>query len=402
MEKRRPSYHALQGLKDACDVWVDEMRAIFKDEGVILFFFLVPLLYPLLYSWIYNNEVVREVPVAIVDLSRSHESREFIRLFDSSPDTRAAYHCQHLSEAQHLVGKHQVNGVLYFPPDFAMRLNRGEQTKVGVYCDMSLMLTYKAIYQTVQAVALDLNARIQVAQAGAVTERDGEIATHPIECDEIPLFNATGGYGNAILPGVLVLILQQTLFLGIGLLAGTAHERRGYAPLLAIARRRGGILRIVAGKSACYFMIYAAIAAYITLCVPRFFHFTSLSTAGPLLYLLIPYLLACVFLGLTLSYIVRHREDIILMVVFTSVPLLFLSGISWPLSNFPAFWQYFAMLFPSTYGIRGFLQVNSMGATIADLQPVCTALWIQVAVYLATALLVFRLEMKRTAKTEER
>ena len=50
MEKRRPSYHALQGLKDACDVWVDEMRAIFKDEGVILFFFLVPLLYPLLYS----------------------------------------------------------------------------------------------------------------------------------------------------------------------------------------------------------------------------------------------------------------------------------------------------------------------------------------------------------------
>ena len=142
MEKRRPSYHALQGLKDACDVWVDEMRAIFKDAGVILFFFLVPLLYPLLYSWIYNNEVVREVPVAIVDLSRSHESREFIRLFDSSPDTRAAYHCQHLSEAQHLVGKHQVNGVLYFPPDFAMRLNRGEQTKVGVYCDMSLMLTY--------------------------------------------------------------------------------------------------------------------------------------------------------------------------------------------------------------------------------------------------------------------
>ena len=61
------------------------------------------------------------------------------------------------------------------------------------------------------------------------------------------------------------------------------------------------------------------------------------------------------------------------MVVFTSVPLLFLSGISWPLSNFPAFWQYFAMLFPSTYGIRGVLQVNSMGATIADLQPVCTA-----------------------------
>ena len=73
-----------------CYIWAKEMRSTITDEGVLIFFILVPLAYPLLYSWIYNNEVVREVPVAIVDQSHSHTSRSFIRAFDASPDANAA------------------------------------------------------------------------------------------------------------------------------------------------------------------------------------------------------------------------------------------------------------------------------------------------------------------------
>lgn len=63
------------GIKDMCYIWAKEMRSTITDEGVLIFFILVPLLYPLLYSWIYNNEVVKKVPVAIVDLSHSQTSR---------------------------------------------------------------------------------------------------------------------------------------------------------------------------------------------------------------------------------------------------------------------------------------------------------------------------------------
>lgn len=86
------------------------------------------------------------------------------------------------------------------------------------------------------------------------------------------MFNSTGGYGNALLPGVLILILQQTLLLGIGLAAGTARENNRYKDLVPISKHYNGIFRIVLGKSMCYFMIYCVMAAYITLCVPRFFH----------------------------------------------------------------------------------------------------------------------------------
>lgn len=382
-----------EGISDMCYIWWIEMKNTFKDEGMLLFFIVVPLGYPLLYSWIYNNEVVREVPVAIVDASHSKQSREFINKVDASPDTRVAYYCNNIDEAKSLVGMQKVHGVLYFPSDFEKDIGRGVQTHVDVYCDMSLMLTYKSIYQTSQAVALDMNSDIQKPKSGSITIRDEEINTQPLAVDRIQMFNSTGGYGNALLPAVLILILQQTLLLGIGLSAGTARENNRYKDLVPISKHYNGIFRIVLGKSMCYMMIYCVMAAYITLCVPRFFHYSSLVHATDLLGLMIPYLLSAIFFGMTLSCLVRYRENVLLLVVFTSVPFLFLSGISWPQSNIPQFWKLVGDLIPSTFGIRGFLKISSMGATLHDIEPEYHALWIQTLVYFFTACLVYRFQI---------
>lgn len=387
-----------EGIYDMCYIMVQETKNEFRDEGVLIFCVLVPLFYPLLYSWIYNNEVVRDVPVAIVDLSHSQASRQFIRMFDAGSDTKAAYYCNSLEEAKILTGKQQVHGTLYFPRDFETRLGRGEQATVGVYCDMSLMLTYKAIYQTAQAVASAINAKIQISQSSGFTNRDDEITTKPLDFDEVPIFNTTGGYGNAIIPGVLILILQQTLLLGIGLAAGTAREHNRYQMLVPISKHYNGIFRIVFGKTAAYFILYMIMAAYITLCVPRMFHFVSLVNAKTLIGLMVPFLLSCIFFGLTMSCLVRYRENVMLLVVFTSVPLLFMTGISWPQSNIPWFWRSFAVLFPSTFGIRGFLRISSMGGSLQDIIQEYQALWIQVIVYFFTACLVYRYQILQSHK----
>lgn len=382
-----------QGIQDTCYIMVEEIRNEFRDEGLLIFCVIVPLFYPLLYSWIYNNEVVRDVPVAVVDLSHSNASREFIRMVDGSPDTKIAYFCASLDEAKELTGKQQVHGTIFFPRDFETKLRRGEQVNVSVYCDMSLMLTYKAIYQTTQAVASEINSGIQISQSTGFTNRDDEITTKPLDFDEVPIFNTTSGYGNAILPGVLVLILQQTLLLGIGLSAGTAREKNRYQNLVPIEKHYNGIFRIVLGKSAAYFALYMVMAAYITLCVPRMFHFVSLVTAQTLIGLMVPFLLAVIFFGLTMSCLVRYRENVMLLVVFTSVPLLFMTGISWPQSNIPWFWEAFSWIFPSTFGVRGFLRISSMGATLPDIKVEYQALWIQALVYFFTACIVYRYQI---------
>lgn len=368
----------------------------FKDEGVLMFVILVPLAYPLLYSWIYNNEVVREVPVAVVDESRSALSREFIRNCDASPDVFVAYYAADMDEAQNLLKRQEVSGIYRFPSDFATRINRMQQATVGVYCDMGIMLNYKAIYQTASSVSQAMNAKIQVSLSGNKTDREDEVTTQPLAFDEIAIFNPSSGYGSFILPVVLMLIIQQTLLLGIGLSAGTARENNRMGELVPVNRQYNGVINIVIGKTMCYLMIYAVMATYLMVVVPRIFDFPTLGKASDLLAIGLPYVLACIFFGLTLSCMIRYRENVMLLVVFTSVPLLFLTGISWPQSNMPDLWRVVACLFPSTFGGRAYVRLNSMGATLDDVLIEYRALWIQVAVYFALACGVYSYQIYRS------
>ena len=385
-------------ISDIAAIWANEMKMTVKDEGVLVFFILAPLLYPILYSWIYNNEVVREVPVAVVDLSHSSQSRKFIRMCDASPDVKVAYHCNNLEEARELVGRQVVHGVMYFPTDFDTKLNRGEQANVSVYCDMSLMLTYKAIYQTATAVSSQMNAGIQISQSQSFTARDEEITTKPLDFNEVEIFNPTGGYGNAILPGVLIVVIQQTLLLGIGLAAGTSRERNRNHQLVPVDRHYGGAYRIVLGKALCYMMIYAVVAAYLTLGVTRLFHFTTLATPDALFGLMLPYLLACIFFGMIISGLIRYRENVMLIVVFVSLIFLFMTGLSWPESNIPGFWKSISWLVPSTFGVQGFLKISSMGASISEIRAEYIALWTQAFVYFIITCIIYQRQIDLTQK----
>lgn len=381
---------------DVAKVWMHEYRQIFKDEGTLLFVILVPLLYPVLYSWIYNNEVVKEVPVAVVDCSHSAMAREFVRHCDASSDVKVAYRCNSLEEAKDLVAHQKVYGVIYMPEDFGTRLGRMEQAHVSVYCNMGLMLTYKAIFQTCTAVAADLNSRIQIELSGAYTAREGELTASPINVRDVPMFNNTGGYGNFILPGVLVLVLQQVLLLGIGMAYGTSYEKHGFVRLKPMLERNFGLSRIMVGRTLGFLVLFVMLSAWVLLAIPRIFNFVHIMHRGEFLLFTVPYLLACIFFAITFSFIVRQRENVMLLVVFTSVPFLFMSGVSWPKSNIPEIWQWTSYLFPSTFGIQGFVKLNTMGCLFSDIWPEIKALWMQVIVYGALATLVTRWQVRRS------
>ena len=387
MSTYRNSYR--RRIDDTMFIWRQEMVQLFKDEGVLIFFIIVPLIYPLLYSWIYNNETVHEVPVAVVDDSHTSLSRQFIRMCDASPDVRVAYYAQDLDEAKSLVSRQLVRGIYYVPSEFETKVNRMEQGTISVYCDMSLMLTYKAIFQTAQLVSMQMGAEIQAKLGQHYTKRDEVIAARPLAYDEVPIFNPAGGYGSFILPGVLMLILQQTLVLGIGMAAGTASERHRYHQLIPISRPYQNVIRIVLGKALCYFMVYALMGAWLVIVVPRLFHFPQLATWEPLLWLMLPYTLACIFFGMVVSCIVKYRENVMLLMVFVSVPLLFMTGVSWPQSNIPGFWQGVSWVFPSTFGVRAYVRLNSMGAVLGDVQLEIMLLWLHTFLYFWLACVVY-------------
>lgn len=374
-----------------------EMKGIVRDKGILIFIVFVPLVYPLLYSFVYTNEVVRDVPVAVVDENNSSLSRQLIRDIDATPDVSIVARCTDMEEARRLVENHSAYGIVRIPESFTLELSRGNQVPVGVYCDMSSMLYYKALLLAVTNVSLEMNKDIKITHyLPGTTDRQDEISKMPIEYDYVALYNPQSGFAAFLIPPVLMLIIQQTLLLGIGMSAGNTRELyRG--SLVTFHPWYKNAVHIVVGKSLPYFMLYILFAVYMFAAVTPMFTLPSLGDYTTFVAFAVPYVLACIFIAMVLSVFIYRREDCILLMVFLSVPLLFLSGLSWPGASMPTFWKYVSYIFPSTFGMNGYVRIASMNATLSDVRVEYMALWIQAGVYFILACLLYRRQITRLA-----
>ena len=237
-----------QGVNDLFYIWKQEFRNTFRDQGMLIFFVLVPLVYPLIYSFIYTNETLRDVPAVVVDNSRTALSRDYLRRVDATPEVSIVSHCADMEEAKLALRERKAYGIIYLPASFSDDIAQGRQTQVSLYCDMSGLLYYKSMLLANTEVSLDMNAEIKIARAGNTTERQDELTAYPIVYQDVALYNPTNGFAAFLIPAVLMLIIQQTLLLGIGLSAGTAREHNRFRDLVPVQRHYNGTLRIVLGK----------------------------------------------------------------------------------------------------------------------------------------------------------
>ncbi len=393
----------MKSILNIFQIWYREIGNIFRDKGIMIFILFVPLAYPLLYSYVYTNEVVREVPVAVVDESHSELSRELLRKMDASPDMKIVAYCDNLSAAQEMIRRQEVYGIVRIPSDFTRELWKGNQAPIGLYCDMSSMLYYKALLLTATNVSLEVNKDIKVNHyLPSTTDRQAEITRMPIDYDYVPLYNPQSGFAAFLIPPVLMLIIQQTLLLGIGMSTGNSREHH-MGSVIPFHPWYKNPVHIVIGKALPYFMLYIILGVYMFAVVTRLFTLPQLGHYTTFIAFLVPFVLACIFIAMVLSSFIYRREDSILLLVFLSVPMLFLSGLSWPASDMPAFWKYFSYLFPSTFGMNGYVRITSSGARLSDISSEYIALWIQAGVYFLLACWFYRRQIKciLTRKREE-
>ena len=326
--EHRLRYIIKEGLLDTFYIWKDELRNVFKDAGVMIFFFLVPFVYPLLYSFIYNNEVVHEAKMVVVDQSDSYLSREFTRRVNATPDVEVVGVCPDMAEAKKMLDEKKAYGILLFPPDYSKDLHEGRQTTVSLYCDMSALLFYKAFLLAATEVSLDMGKELRMHNNPSSTDKMDQITVDPIPYESVALFNSQNGFASFLVPAILILVLQQTLILGIGMLGGTAREKNRFHSLVPICRHFNGTLRIVFGKSLTYLLLYVVVCIWVLAIVPKLFSLPQVGEPLTILLFLLPYLFACIFMSMTLSGFMTSRESPMLVFVFTSVILLFISGVS--------------------------------------------------------------------------
>lgn len=360
-------------------VWRREFRLVFSDAGVLVFFFLLPTLYPLVYTLIYNPEIVRDIPVAVVDNCRTATSREFTRMADATDAIKIIGYASTLHEARQWHAQKACYGILVIPKDYDKNIGRKEQSSVIFYSDMSLLIRYRGFLSAMTDLSLATGSKIRQELYNSDIQ--------PINSSSIILGDTTQGFASFVIPGILVLIIQQSLILGITMLGGGANERRlrnqGIDPLVVKAPATATIL----GKALCYFTIYIPLVIYILYFVPIFFNLPNIGNVTDYFLFIIPLIFSSIFLGMIFQHVVTERESSMLIVVFSSVVFLFLSGLTWPRYAMSKLWVWIGNCIPATWGVEGFIRINSNGATLAQNTHPYVMLWILACCYFLFALI---------------
>lgn len=367
----------------------NEFRAIFTDEGAMLILVFALLIYATVYSLAYGAQVLRNVPIGVVDESRTSTSRSLTETFNAGPNTYVAYDPADMEEARELFFQRKIYGIVYIPSDYEEKLLGGSQANVAIYVDASYFLMYRQVFQEIVTSIGATGAMVEfqrlIARGAQIPQ--AQATTQPVIYQSHNLFNPYLGYGTFVMPAIIMVIIQQTLLIGIGMIGGTWREFGLYSKLRPRERRKMSTLPIVLGRSLVYGLIYGVTTTYILGLHYKLFHYPDNGTTGAVVVFMAVYLAACIALGLALSTLFRYRENSLLLLLWTSIPVLMLSGVSFPREGIPDWLYNFGQIFPSSHGVSGFIRIRSMGATLGEVLPEIKMLIILAVVYGGLALI---------------
>lgn len=359
------------------------IRRVLTDVGVLLLLVGAIMIYSMFYPLPYLNEVVKESPVGVVDLDNSSLSRQLIRWIDAHEATDVVRRTDNVNELTAALAGAEITGYLIIPEGFRADLLRGRRTVIVYGGDAGRFLVLKQVLTGFAESAGTLSAGIDVRRqmSAGMNMAQANVARSPVGLHLRPLFNTREGYGGYLIPAVFLLILQQTLVLGVGMIFGTDRGKVPRPGSGNAAESQGRLAGRFVGGCGAYITLYAAhLAFYLGFC---FWLFGIPRGGDPVALALfaIPFLLAITLFAQTLGGWCHQRETSVQALLVTSLPFLFLAGFAWPLDLMPAPLRWLAYLVPSTAGIQGFLRLNQMGATLEEVGFWWWMMWALCAAY---------------------
>lgn len=337
-----------------------EWKNFTHDSGAILIMVVGVIVYPLFYSMPYSTEIIKDAAVGVVDYDRSDLSRTFTRDLNTSDSVDVILTPMSKQEAEKQFYKNKIRGFVIIPKNFERDILRGRQSTVELFADSGYVIIYKAVYSATVQVATTLGAKIEVGKLmkKGVSKQMAINMKQPFEFVQIPLYNAAGGYETYVYPSILVMILHQTLVIGLGLMQGTKNELKE-----VYCKRKEDIPLTLFARCTTYVMLYLFYSAIIFLVLPALCVYPMAYNIIPLLLILIPMFYGAAFFSHTVSYFFRTRESSLLILVVSSLIFIFLPGFIWPKEAMPQIVNMAAYFVPATCGVDAIIKINQMNGT---------------------------------------
>lgn len=379
-----------------------EWKLFYTDAAAVLLLVVAGILYAFYYPTPYMNQTVSKVPVAVVDMDHTVMSRQLTQMSASAQQIDVRYIFSDLREAEEALADEKIYGFMVIPKDMEKTLRNGGSVNVNVFTHGAYVMLHGNIGTAFTTCALTVGATTKVKRialgkkvpaAKAMAMRD------PTPLSIQTLYNNTGSYSNYVVPSVLVLILQQTLVIGICVLGGArAHRkfRKKYRDSLVENEK---MPYRYFGRSLAYFLHYCSFILFYHFVIYNIFDFPRRGQLLPMIAFAIVFLFSTINFGMVLSQVFLRRETSMQIFLFMSIPILFLANFSWPTYLVPNWMVGLSALLPSTFAVPAWLSIEQRGADIFEASALLYPLALQAVFYMLLGLVLTRIRDNTPLKT---
>jgi ABC-2 type transport system permease protein len=355
-----------------------EWQRVLAIRGAFILLIGAPLIYGVYYPQPYLNQILRKLPIAVVDADQSELGRRIVETVDASGAVSVVARARTLADAQALIDRGGAFAAVGIPSGTERDVLKGLTAHIPIYADATYLFLFRSLSSGITVAINSLSS--ELAAGGARTEGSLVKATlagsSPADVLLQPIFNPVGGYASYIVPAAFLLILQQTLLIGGAFLTSIVMAQRGIRPFASVL-----------GRGIAHLSIYLPALALYLIVLPRIYGFSSLGDPLQLLAIGSVFLLATSFMAQALGAWFKRPETPTLIVLATSLPQFFLTGFAWPREAIPPAALAVGHIFPVDFAINGIVRINQLGASLTEVAEHWRGLWFLTIVYFALAVL---------------
>lgn len=382
-------------MKSIINIISEEFKTIGTNIPILIVLILGNVGYGFLYNLLYNTNVYKDAPIAVVDMSQSDISRHFIDYIDATQQVEVVTTTQDFNEAKQNLIEREIVGYLYIPSELKSEIMRGNQVECTIYGSTLSFLDYLNISEAVNFASLEINSELLPDMIKSLNMIDVVFLANDKAVNIVsePLYNSSEGYGTYLIPPVMVIIIFQTMMITMSMRMGDETSSRSVMSQsikdISILSNLVTNSKIIFGRAFANVMIYIVFSVFFLGLLPLLFHLPHLGNYLDIAIMMIPYLFASAFFCMCLRPFFTDGDMPLFIIVFMSVPLVFLTGISYPLELMPWHWKILHYLIPTAPATLAFVKLDCMGGDLSNIRPEMINLWLQCIGYFTMALFVW-------------
>jgi ABC-2 type transport system permease protein len=353
-------------MKDFLKLLRIEFKRIFSNSVLLAIFIGAPIFYGVLFGYVYKQAKVINLPIVIIDEDHSPMSDKIIEAFE---DNEALLVCDIRYTVGNILNEmpiKQFDAVITLPTNFEADILQKRHPEIRVDLNMANILNANTASKNIQAVLMTLNAGIEIEGLKKSGLHPTQAATsyESFKINFNKLYNSSGNYINFMLPGLLIAIMQQIIFLAMALVFARDFEDGHFGVLV---KKSKSSLYHIALKSTPFIIMIPIMWFFISLLFD-YFRIDADIYNLPMLLLTTTLTMASMCIGMLFSIAIPSQLKATELLMVISTPAFILSGFTWPTLAFPDAIANVATYIPSTQFLSGFRKIAFYGGDVSSIK----------------------------------